>query len=59
MVLQWRQPPAPLELSWRGPSGDMLAAVERDGVGSITALIGPPGPAGPASSETQWNSTNW
>lgn len=49
MILQWRQPQA-LDLSWRGPTGEMLAAIAANPSMPIAAVIGPRGPAGSGGS---------
>lgn len=46
ITLQWRQPPPPLALRWRGPDDRLAASALAMPLPSAAALIGPPGPAG-------------
>ncbi|MFT4027337.1 MAG: hypothetical protein QM676_11120 [Novosphingobium sp.] len=48
LVLRWRAPERRIVLRWRGPAG-MAAALERGAVLPVAAVIGPPGPPGPAA----------
>lgn len=43
LVLQWRQPAAPLVLRWRGPEERVMAALARNPETPVAAVIGMPG----------------
>lgn len=47
LAMRWRVPDRQIALRWRGPSG-MSQAVLRNPSAPIAAIIGPPGPQGPA-----------
>lgn len=49
VVLRWRVPERALVTRWRGPDG-LIEALARDSALPIAAIVGPPGPQGPAGS---------
>ncbi len=49
LVLGWRVADRPIATRWRGPAG-MVAALERDPLTPVAAIVGPPGPPGPPGS---------
>lgn len=48
LTLRWQVPERRIVTRWRGPAG-MLAALDREPLAPVAAIIGPPGPSGPAA----------
>lgn len=49
LTLRWRAPARAITTRWRGPNG-MVQALTRNAELAVAAIIGPPGPTGPAAS---------
>jgi hypothetical protein len=52
LTLRWRAPERPIVTRWQGPEG-LAEALVRNPALPIAAIVGPPGPQGPAGSGSQ------